>query len=195
LPAVKFIDSYAFVNSGLARIVKDMKTENGKELNEFADLKKRFPHTVNYLKKQYYDPLVNKKDSRELQTMFKKLFTISTQKGIIAYSHTTCENMKSSFNLPRKCYRNELNMDLSTKHIDSYKTTDRKTYIKLLAAKVKNAQKLEKDYKKSNKAFDNLKYFVGDSMTYKDYFMYYLELDVLLLSDFFESFRDTSIKD
>jgi hypothetical protein len=50
----------------------------------------------------------------------EELFNLSTQKGIIAYSHTTIENMNSKTNLPIECYKNELDLD------DDYSPEDQK---------------------------------------------------------------------
>jgi hypothetical protein len=41
--------------------------------------------------------------------------------------------------------------------------------------------------------FDTLKKHFKDEMSYKKYFMFYLELDIFLLADVFEFFRETMI--
>ena len=166
LPDVKFTDSYAFVNMSLGAIVDTLKLNQSND-----DLKKLFANTWNHLQTQYPE-------------IADELLPLSTEKGIIAYDSTTLESMASKTNLPIESYTNSL--DLVDDHI---KPNDPK-YEKYQQYRSKVNATLEKDYARSNKLFDLLKKTLKDKMSYKAYFLFYLELDIFLLADFFEFFRD-----
>jgi hypothetical protein len=91
--------------------------------------------------------------------------------------------MNSKTNLPIECYKNEL--DIS----DDYNPEDQKRSSLLKKYKEKNQSALEKDYARSNLMYDTLKKHFGDEMTYKKYFMFYLELDIFLLQMYLSSFE------
>jgi hypothetical protein len=82
LPEVRFIDSYAFINMSLSSIVDNLKQGQTKE-----QIEKLFKNTKERIDSAY-------------PSIKEELFNLSTEKGIIAYSHTTIENMNSKTNLP-----------------------------------------------------------------------------------------------
>ena len=168
LPAIKFTDSFAFINSSLGKIVSNIKRNQ-------KDLKPIFVKTYEFITKKY-------------DSIASRLFDYATKKGVIAYSHTTIENMKSKTNLPKNFYRNDL--ALTQEFIESFKETDRKKYNKLLVDLLKEEIALNKCYKRANEIFDLLAEFYGDEMCYQKYFEFYLELDIFLLTDCFQFIRN-----
>lgn len=167
LPDVNFIDSYAFVPMALATIINNMRKDVPKDNH-----KTLFPNTFNYIKAKY-------------NSIHKELFEFSTQKSIIAYSHTTIESMNSKENLSISKYKNDIDID--------HKWVNEKRSEQLEKYRSEKDSELEKDYERSNRIYSVLKKFFGEEMTYKKYFLFYLELDIFLLTDFFEYFRTTMI--
>lgn len=172
LPAVKFIDSYAFVPSSLAKIISDLQEGVSDDEKYQA-----FKNTKKYIEFKY-------------PKIATKLFNYSTTKGSIAYDYTTIESMKSKTNLPIQCYQNRL--DISKDYLEELKG-DKRRHNKLFEYNLQQTKELIQDYKRSNDIFDLLKENFKEKMTYKEYFLFYLELDIMLLADFFEYFREKMI--
>ena len=171
LPEIRFIDSCAFVKESLEKIITMLKKDS-------KDYKKTFSTTWRLLQDEY-------------PTIAEELFQYSTEKGVIAYSHTTIESMNTKTNLSKHQYKSDL--DLTDMFYENIKTTNPEQYEHLMIHRNKREKILDSDYDHSNKIFEILKKQFKGNMTYKEYFMFYLKLDVCLLTDFFEWFRDTLI--
>jgi hypothetical protein len=166
LPAVKFIDTFRFISKSLGAIVKTMK-----ERTKCPEkLKAKFPHTWQYIEKTYGT------------SSAEKLFPWATKKGLIAYDHINLENLESKNNLPLRCYDNSLSMVIPAGN------TTRETKYKI--AEMRKVIALKKDYARTNKVYGLLREHHGSQMCYREYFRFYLELDIMLLTDYFESLRD-----
>lgn len=169
LPTVKFIDTFRFITKGLASIVETLK--DGETCQE--KLKVTFKHTWEYLLKTYG------KDTAEA------LFPYSTQKGLIAYDAINLENLKSKTNLPKEAYKNSLSL------VDPLEENSRTARYEAAAESEKAS--LEKDYARTQEVYGVLSKHFGEGMLYRQYFNFYLELDIMLLSDYFESLREQLI--
>jgi hypothetical protein len=54
---------------------------------------------------------------QDFPSVAEELFALSTEKGLIAYNHTTVENMASKTNLSKECYKSDL--DLTDSYLES----------------------------------------------------------------------------
>jgi hypothetical protein len=124
-------------------------------------------------------------------TIADEHFGYSTEKGIIAYSHTFVASMRFKTNLSKEKYKSDL--DLTDNFYEETKNNNVEQYNHLNEYRNKQSKTLDNDYKHSNEIYAILKKQFGDKMMYKHYFMFYLKLDLCLLADFFESFRNTLI--
>lgn len=171
LPEIRFTDSLAFLQSSLGDVVDTLKKSS-------TDLKSTFASTYQWLQSDYPD-------------VAEELFELSTEKGIIAYSHTSVENMKRKTNLPIHFYKNDL--DLTEEYLLELEEKNPELAAQLKENAEEKAAVLAGDYGHSNHIFKILKKQFGAEMSYGIYFMYYQALDVLLLSDVMTNFRNTLI--
>lgn len=148
-------------NMTLKQVIPEIYNQRNKTL---------FSNTYNYIKFAYPE-------------IAEELFPHCTEKGVIAYDHTNLKSMKSPTNLPKECYKNSLDL------VDDDITKVHPKYKKYKTYREKVDKELTNDWNKSNTIFDILKKKFKNKMTYKQYFLFYLELDVFLLADFFEFFR------
>ena len=172
LPEIRFVDSLAFLSNSLEKLVDTLATKGG-------DPKLLFPSTWEWIKEDY-------------PSVAEELFACSTEKGLIAYAHTTIESMNSKTNLARDCYRSDL--DLTESYLKALEEADPELATQLKENKDKKIATLEKDYARTNKVFDILQKEFGDGMNYGRYFMMYQNLDVALLADIMSAFRNTLIQ-
>jgi hypothetical protein len=128
----------------------------------------KFPNTRQYIMEKYKS---------------EELFGYATQKGLIAYDHINLENLKHKGNLPKECYENSLTMDYTAEGPAHQR--DRMTQ-----AQHDAEIELTKDYERTNEVYKTLEAVVGPKMRYRDYFLFYLELDIMLLADYFEALRE-----
>jgi hypothetical protein len=168
LPAVKFIDTFRFISNGLSKIINTMR-DGEKDVEK---LKPKFPNTWKYLEKTYGEETA------------QKLFPWSTEKGLIAYDKINLRSLESKTNLPMTAYNNSLAMVIKNN------TTRDKKYKQ---AELNRVIALKEDYSRTNKVYNVLAEYHGDAMCYREYFKFYLELDILLLTDYFESLRSQLI--
>jgi hypothetical protein len=174
LPEARFIDSNAFLSCSLEKLVKD--------------LAKQTKDSGQCLKTVFLQPTWIKQD---FPSVAEELFALSTEKGLIAYNHTTVENMASKTNLSIECYKSDL--DLTDGYLARLEEADPDLATQLRENEAVKRAELEKDYARTNKVYDLLAREYGDNMNYGRYFMYYQGLDVALLSDIFTRFRNTLI--
>lgn len=172
LPEIRFIDSFAFLSNSLEKLVDTLAKKGG-------DPKLLFPATYAWLKQDF-------------PTVAEELFACSTEKGLIAYGHTTIESMNSKTNLDRDCYRSDL--DLTEDYLQVLEKADPTLAKQLQENETKKLATLEEDYARTNKVFNILQREFGkEGMSYSIFFMYYQGLDVCLLADCFTAFRNTLI--
>jgi hypothetical protein len=138
LPEARFIDSNAFLSCSLEKLVKDLAKQT-KDSGQC--LKTVFPATWAWIKQDF-------------PSVAEDLFALSTEKGLIAYNHTTVENMASKTNLSIECYKSDL--DLTDGYLARLEEADPDLATQLRENEAVKRAELEKDYARTNKVYDLL---------------------------------------
>ena len=170
---LKFIDSYAFMRSSLDKIIKTMVSGADGGYRSEKEIRKILPITYKYFSEKYDDDFFDK---------------CCVKKGALAYDKITIESLKNKTNFDEMDYVSSLGINY--KNYTGIEDFDRQVRMKFRKSLASN----KKYYEQSCLVWNKLSEWYGNEMTMKIYFDFYLELDVYLMADFFESLRNNCYK-